>query len=144
MHKALSIVFLWIMATVFFSCNKEVAETVSKEQAKEEKAESDKTAKKNDLLEKDVEYKYEKAQFKGGYKIYYSSGQRKHNAGDFEGAIADFTKAIEEKPDYGEAYGFRGLSRLKSGDKAGACADWKKAEDLGYPQATQLIQDYCN
>ncbi|MBV8846400.1 MAG: tetratricopeptide repeat protein [Bryobacterales bacterium] len=50
--------------------------------------------------------------------------------GDPDGAIADFTRAIELRPDYAEAYYFRGLAKRAKGDKDGAVADFMKAIGL--------------
>ena len=41
-------------------------------------------------------------------------------------------KALELDPNDSQAYHFRGLSKNYSSDKAGACADLKKANELGY------------
>jgi len=78
------------------------------------------------------------------YKTYYEDGYQKHNAGNFPGAISDFTKSIELNPRFSDAYNFRGLSKYKSGDKSGACADWKKASELGNSTAGEMAQRYCN
>lgn len=53
--------------------------------------------------------------------------------GDSSGALADYNKAIELKPDYVDAYVGRGDTKYKNGDLAGALAD--------YDQATKLKPD---
>ena len=50
--------------------------------------------------------------------------------GDKEGAIADYNKAIEIKPDYALAYNNRGNARYNLGDKEGAIADYNKAIEI--------------
>jgi tetratricopeptide (TPR) repeat protein len=50
--------------------------------------------------------------------------------GDKQGAIADFNKAIEIKPDFENAYYGRGNVRFALGDKQGAIADLNKAIDF--------------
>jgi lipoprotein NlpI len=50
--------------------------------------------------------------------------------GDLDGAIADFTKAIEFKPDYALAYNNRSIARKAKGDLDGAIADYAKASKL--------------
>ena len=47
--------------------------------------------------------------------------------GDFKGAIADYTKAIEINPNYGRAYNNRGNSKHNLKDYQGAIADYTKA-----------------
>jgi tetratricopeptide (TPR) repeat protein len=63
--------------------------------------------------------------------VYYLRGQLKQKTdGDFKGAIADYTKAIELKPDYAEAYFSRGYARKSQGDLGGAMGDYTKAIEL--------------
>jgi tetratricopeptide (TPR) repeat protein len=50
--------------------------------------------------------------------------------GDFDGAISNFTKAIELKPDDGSAYYNRGSVKQDKGDLDGAIADFSKAIEL--------------
>ena len=47
-------------------------------------------------------------------------------------AIADFSKAIELKPDYAEAWFNRGVARRKAGDEAGGNADKAHAAELDH------------
>ena len=55
---------------------------------------------------------------------------RSEPKGDLDGALADFNKAIELKPDYVNAYDARGNVRSKKGDLDGALADYNKAIGL--------------
>ena len=50
---------------------------------------------------------------------------------DYTGAISSFTKALEVKPDLGEAYYNRGLMYLRLGNKPLGIADLSKAGELG-------------
>lgn len=50
---------------------------------------------------------------------------------DYTGAISSFTKALEVKPDLGEAYYNRGLMYLRLGNKNLGIADLSKAGELG-------------
>jgi len=75
---------------------------------------------------------------------YYQSGFNKAEDGDYYGAIADFTKAIELDPNYVSAYVFRGSAKDNLGDLRGACADWKKASNLGYANAEKWVAEQCN
>lgn len=60
------------------------------------------------------------------------NGLTKNNQGDYLGAIADYTKAIKMKPDYGLAYYKRGVAYIGMGEQANAYKDFAKAKDLGY------------
>ncbi|MBF2072823.1 MAG: tetratricopeptide repeat protein [Synechococcales cyanobacterium C42_A2020_086] len=57
----------------------------------------------------------------------YNQGWQKYDEGDYQGAIADFTKAIAIKPDYAVAYNDRGLARSQINDSQGAIADFTEA-----------------
>jgi tetratricopeptide (TPR) repeat protein len=61
---------------------------------------------------------------------YYAGGLRKHHQGDSDGAIADYTRAIELNPKYVEAYNNRGAEKLKKGDFDGAITDCNRAIEL--------------
>jgi tetratricopeptide (TPR) repeat protein len=58
---------------------------------------------------------------------YYRSGISKKAKGDLDGAIADYSKAVEINPRYAEAYANRGLARKTKGDLDGAIADYDEA-----------------
>ena len=62
-------------------------------------------------------------------------GLAKYNAGDKQGAIADYTEAIRLKPDYAYAYNNRGIAKSDLGDYQGAIAD--------YTEAIRLKPDYA-
>ena len=57
-------------------------------------------------------------------------GAGKQANGDLDGAIADFTEAIQRKPDHATAYRGRGLAKRAKNNLAGANADLAKAEQL--------------
>ncbi|MDB4162353.1 tetratricopeptide repeat protein [Saprospiraceae bacterium] len=67
----------------------------------------------------------------------------KGKAKDFRGAIADYTKAIEIRPNYINAYFDRGLAKLNLGQKDSGCLDLSKAGELGHEEAYNLIKDFC-
>ena len=56
----------------------------------------------------------------GGSKVYL----------DPKGAVADFTKAIELKPNLSRGYFYRGIAKLELEDAKGAIADYNKAVEL--------------
>ena len=75
---------------------------------------------------------------------YYIKGVEKAGNGDYEGAITDWTKAIEIDPKYVNAYYNRGISKYKLGDMNGACEDWRKAANLGDEDAQDYLREHCN
>ena len=51
---------------------------------------------------------------------------------DYQGAIADYNKAIAINPQDADAYGNRGITKgIGFSDDNGACDDFKKAASLG-------------
>lgn len=54
---------------------------------------------------------------------YLHRGIARYDKGDHDGAIADYTKAIEINPRYARAYALRGLTKLEQGKDAEAQAD---------------------
>jgi tetratricopeptide (TPR) repeat protein len=63
-------------------------------------------------------------------KFYFDSGCKKGIAKDFDGAIADFTKAIKLDPKNKDAYDLRGSMNAYKGDFTAANADWTKAVEI--------------
>jgi Flp pilus assembly protein TadD len=64
----------------------------------------------------------------------------KAQSGDNQGAIADLTEALQMKPDYAQAYHYRGIVRSAMGDKSGAIVDFQSAADLFQKQ--EKLNDY--
>ena len=61
---------------------------------------------------------------------YYNSGNAKDDLQDYIGSIADYTKAIELRPDDAEAYYNRANAKFRLQDYRGAIADFTKAIEL--------------
>jgi tetratricopeptide (TPR) repeat protein len=57
-----------------------------------------------------------------------------------DAAVESYTKAIELKPDYAEAYVKRGLARRAKGDLAGSIEDYERAASID-PKATRNNRD---
>jgi tetratricopeptide (TPR) repeat protein len=66
----------------------------------------------------------------GNAAAYNDRGNERATAGDNQGAIADFTQAIQLDPKFAEAYHNRGNVRVTLGDKQGALADFDRAIQL--------------
>ena len=61
---------------------------------------------------------------------FFDSGMKKYEVGDYKGAIADYTKAIELNPNYINAYLKRGLTKSKLEDWKSAIIDFNKTLQL--------------
>ena len=73
----------------------------------------------------------------------YNSGVDKYEQGDYQGAVADYTKAIEINPQNASAYLNRGIERERVNDLKGACDDWRKAAGLGKENAAEWVKEDC-
>jgi tetratricopeptide (TPR) repeat protein len=74
---------------------------------------------------------------------YIDKGMSKSILGDNKGAIQDFSKAIELKPNSAIAYKNRGLLKIDLGRNSSGCLDLSKAGELVYRNANGLIKEYC-
>ena len=61
---------------------------------------------------------------------YNNRGNAKSDLQDYQGAIADYTKAIEINPQLAPAYYNRGLAKYDLKDYQGAIADYSKAIEI--------------
>ena len=71
--------------------------------------------------------------------FYYNLGIDKYDAGDYYGAIADYTKAIESNLKYAKAYNNRGRVKYLLGDNKGACKDAKKSASHGNEESKRIL-----
>ena len=76
-------------------------------------------------------------------EAYCHRGLAKSDLGDAAGAIEDLGVAVSLDPDLGLAWHSLGELKFRRNDRAGACADWKRASRLGYQAADSLIARYC-
>jgi tetratricopeptide (TPR) repeat protein len=58
---------------------------------------------------------------------YFATANKKYDAGDYGGAIGDYTEAIRLSPSCAEAYNNRGNAKDAKGDHDGAIADFTEA-----------------
>jgi len=72
-----------------------------------------------------------------GAEFYLKRGEDYSGAHQYDRAIADYTTAIQRKPDYAEAYNDRGFAFYLKGDAERAIADYTRAIELrpNYPKA---------
>ena len=73
------------------------------------------------------------------------AGTDKYRAKDFDGAITDYTRAIETDPKFADAYKFRGLAKSLKGDWKGCLDDINSAlgiapENLDYLSTRAFAQ----
>ncbi len=67
------------------------------------------------------------AQIKGSF---YDSGIDKSTKGDYQGAIDDFTKVIEQYPNESKPYYYRGINKFNIKDYLGAIVDFNRTIGL--------------
>ncbi len=79
---------------------------------------------------KKVEAKKETGTRAADEKAFAKRGRERLNRGDIDGAIADYSRAIEINPEFAEAYANRGVARERKGDLAGAKADYAKSIEI--------------
>ena len=110
----------------------EVSELVWEEmqQAREEKAPSTMKESRTPAGDQGVKPNPKKAE------LYYVQALSKQKTGDWDGALADYSRAIELNPRYTEAYNNRGNIRSNKGDADGAIADFDRAIEID-PQHTK-------
>ena len=70
-------------------------------------------------------------------KLTTTEGLRGLTRGDYDGAIADYTRALELKPDYAEALNNRGYAWVKKGNLGQALKDFSRAIEINplFPDA---------
>ena len=78
------------------------------------------------------------------FKCYYNLGNVYTEKKDYTLAIEMFAKCIAIEPGFSEAYNNSGIAKYKMKDRAGACADWKKAFELGNKEAGKDLSRLCN
>lgn len=75
---------------------------------------------------------------------YFNKGNLLLEQRDYTSALSAFTKAIENKPDMGEAYYNRGYVYFRLGNKEAGSADLSKAGELGILPSYNLLKRMAN
>lgn len=70
---------------------------------------------------------------------YFDQAVDKYDAGNYQGAIADYTKSLEINPRNSNSYYNRGNAKIRSNDYQGAIADYTKAIEIN-PQYANAYQ----
>jgi tetratricopeptide (TPR) repeat protein len=89
------------------------------------------------------ELDFNKWESQPGISYYYNLGVSLLEEGKFKEAENMFTKAIYINPVDIDALYNRGVARFKQGNKAGACADWKKSSENGDKTSLNLYNSKC-
>jgi tetratricopeptide (TPR) repeat protein len=63
--------------------------------------------------------------------------------GNHKEAIPDYDVIIKADPKNAEAYYNRGISKMNVQDFKSGCDDFRKAVELGYKPAEQMVNIYC-
>lgn len=74
-------------------------------------------------------------------EVYFEKGYSLFMVGRLEESVLNYDKNIELKPKNAIAFVNRGSVKCILGDKEGAMADWKRAEELGAPIPEQECED---
>lgn len=76
-------------------------------------------------------------------KINNQAGIDLYNAHKYKEAIVEFNKSIKENPNDGEAYYYRGMSKMHDSQK-GYCKDLEESLKLKYTTSADIYYYGCN
>lgn len=74
---------------------------------------------------------------------YYNRANLKSKMQNLQGAISDYTFAINLEKDFAEAYYNRGVSYIEEGLSEKGCIDLSKAGQMGIKEAYEIINAFC-
>jgi tetratricopeptide (TPR) repeat protein len=74
---------------------------------------------------------------------WYNRGFVHCQMGNYPAALSDFSRALENRERFGEAYFSRGLICLLLNDKSHGCEDLSRAGELGIGDAYRVMKRYC-
>ena len=76
-------------------------------------------------------------------EYYFLRGEANSDLNHYLSAAEDYSKIIELEPDNGNAYYNRGICHAQVELKENACYDFNQAGELGFFEAYEIIQKYC-
>ena len=74
---------------------------------------------------------------------YFNRGNTYLKQRDYAAALRDYDQAVRINEFHYGSYANRGFARYNLNDKAGACADWRKAQEAGYEAAKTYLAKFC-
>ena len=74
---------------------------------------------------------------------YFNRGNTYLKQRNYTAARQDYDQALRINDFHYGSYANRGFARYNLGDKSGACADWRKAEEAGYEAAQDYLSKFC-
>ena len=77
-------------------------------------------------------------------KPYFNRAMVKAAAGDLNGAIAEYGYLIKLNPGNNMPYYLRGMAQFNLKNTDAACADWKRANEMGNKDAAGMLKRYCH
>ena len=135
-QQAVSITFSLIAlgTTLISGCAPDMTDTVQRLSNQYKGREGEKKSKNNPSISNQQKSK--------DFSFYLTLGNAKYNAGDYYGAISNYSTAIEIKPDHANAYNNRANAKYNLGNRKGACNDFKKASYLGSTKSKEYLNSY--
>lgn len=70
--------------------------------------------------------------------------EAKLKIGDLDGALSNYNSIIKIDTTFAKAYFLRGVSQVTLEEYGNACKDFKRAGELGYFEAYEMIKKYCD
>jgi tetratricopeptide (TPR) repeat protein len=70
--------------------------------------------------------------------------EAKLKVGDLDGALSNYNSIIKIDTTFAKAYFLRGVSQVSIEEYGNACKDFKRAGELGYFEAYEMIKKYCD
>lgn len=75
---------------------------------------------------------------------YFNRAIARGNLGEHREAFEDYTRVLDFEPDLAQVYYRRGFTGHELGRHEDACSDWKRALELGFEEAAEPLDLYCN
>ena len=133
--KRLSLLFTIIILFALTGCENPAKSRLYTEEGSKQLLRYSDFQKAEETLSKAIRYD------KSNFEAYYFRGCAKVNALNYQGAIEDFQKAIELKPDYADAYFNLGRTYYLMNDADKACEYYKLADKYGRPNLEDYIKN---